>query len=237
MIKKLLHYNQLRTQKTIDDEFINWLKFANAGMLNQGNVHSMDMAVRNLPSSSPIVEIGSFCGLSTNVISYFLRKYGKSNKIITSDKWIFEGAESPEKPNLGTSKIEHKNYRTFVMETFKRNIEFFSAANLPYPIEEFSDEFFALWEKNSKSTDIFNREIDLGGPISFAYIDGNHTYDFAKRDFENVAKYLEVGGYVLFDDSAEFTDWGSAKLMKEVIKNPNFEIANKNPNFLFKKIK
>ena len=222
-------------QKRIEDEFLKWLGFANAGMLNPGNTYCMDYAIQALPSTSPIVEIGSFCGLSTNVMSYFLAKHGKQNKIITSDRWIFEGAEKGG--NLGQSQISHPDYRTFVMDTFKRNIQFFSGDNLPYPIEVFSDDFFELWNTKQKAQDIFGREIELGGSISFAYIDGNHTYEYAKRDFENVAMSLEVGGFILFDDSADGSDWGSAALMKEVAKHPEFEVTLKNPNYLLKKIK
>ena len=75
----------------IKDEYIEWLTFANAGMLNRGNLHCIDYAVRNLVSNNPVIEIGSFCGLSTNIINYYLKKYNKKNKIITSDKWEFEG--------------------------------------------------------------------------------------------------------------------------------------------------
>ncbi len=31
--------------------------------------------------------------------------------------------------------------------------------------------------------DILGRDIQLGGPLSFVYIDGNHQYDFAKETF------------------------------------------------------
>src|SRR5687767_3117074 len=50
-------------------EYMSWLSFANAGMLTPGNVDCFDYAIRNLPSSAPLVEIGSFCGLSTNAIT------------------------------------------------------------------------------------------------------------------------------------------------------------------------
>lgn len=216
----------------ISDEYINWLCFGNAGMLNRGNLYCFDYAIKNLPSENPVIEIGSFCGLSTNIINYYLNKYQKNNKIFSCDKWIFEGAESA---TVGDSEILHDDYKTFIKETFVRNVSFFSGNNLPYTIEEFSDEFFELWNQNKDVFDVFNRQIKLGGQISFCYVDGNHSYEFSKRDFENIDQYLENGGYILFDDSNDYSNFGCAKLMKEIIRNENYNLIKKNPNYLFQK--
>lgn len=234
ILNRIKNLNQKPVQ-TLEDEYLSWLSYASAGMLNPGNTFSMDYAIKHLPTNNPVIEIGSFCGLSTNVISYLLSKNNKHNKIITSDRWIFEGSQNGK--TLGKSEISHSSYREFVMGTFKRNISFFSESNLPYPIEVFSDDFFELWKNNKLVSDLFNRELSLGGGISFAYIDGNHTYDYAKRDFENVSKYLDKGGFILFDDSSDNSQFGCAVLMKEVVKNPDFELVMKNPNYLFRKIR
>jgi hypothetical protein len=234
-LKKLFHAGiEYVNTKTIYDEYINWLTFVNAGMLSKGNIYSIRFALERLPSESPVLEIGSFCGLSTNVMSYLLSVQGKKNRIISCDKWLFEGSENGG--NLGDSQISHYQYREFVKSTFMGNVEFFSQNNKPYTIERTSDEFFTLWEKGEKTYDIFGREISLGGKISFCYIDGNHTYEFAKRDFENVDKYLELGGFVLFDDSSDMDLFGLTRLMREIKRNYNYKLVMKNPNYLFKKI-
>ena len=80
-------------------------------------------------------------------------------------------------------------------------------------------------------------KVQLGGKISFAYIDGNHYYDYAKRDFENVDKNLEIGGFILFDDSADTADkfevW---RVIDEIKKSGKYEIIKNNPNYLMKKL-
>lgn len=205
-------------------------------MLNHGNTYCMEYAVKNLPSDSPIIEIGSFCGLSTNIISFFLRKYSKRNKLITSDKWIFEGAEAGIGFLDGCS-INHARYREFIKETYIRNIQFFSKDNLPYTIEQFSDDFFSLWSQNKLETDVMGRPVQLGGKISFSYIDGNHTYEYARRDFENSDAFLETGGFILFDDSADSTEWEVKKVMQDVRNTGRYELVIKNPNYMFRKIK
>jgi len=233
--RKLFHAGiQYVSTKTIDDEYIAWLTLANAGMLTKGNVYSMRYAIENLPSTNPVLEIGSFCGLSTNVISYLLAVHKKENKIINCDKWLFEGAE--DGGNVGNSHISHDQYREYVKSSYMRNVELFSQQNKPYTIEEISDDFFALWQKSEEVCDVFGRKIELGGKISFCYIDGNHTYEFARRDFDNVDQHLDLGGFILFDDSSDTNPCGLTRLMKEVRNMGNYELVMKNPNYLFKKI-
>jgi hypothetical protein len=71
----------------IGDEFVTWLCYANAGMLTSGNLYLFDYALRRLPpGNAPILEIGSFCGLSTNLLTYYKLKHGVKNRLITCDK-------------------------------------------------------------------------------------------------------------------------------------------------------
>jgi hypothetical protein len=214
------------------DEFVAWINFANAGMLVPQNVSAMRYVLDRI-SNKPIVEIGSFCGLSTNILAHLVRSRGKSNPIYTCDRWIFEGADSEF---VGNSQIKHPEYRQFVMDTFKRNVEFFSAPNKPHPIEALSDEFFERWHANDDATDVFGRDVKLGGPISFCYVDGNHTYECTKRDFENIDRVLEVDGYILFDDSDESDPFGLTSLMQEIAMRGDYQLVARSPNCLFKRI-
>jgi hypothetical protein len=213
------------------DDYLAYLSFANAGMLNKGNLLCFDYAIRNLPSKNPIIEIGSFCGLSTNIISYFKQRHGATNALFTCDKWQFEGAEG----NVGDSQIPHTEYREFVKQSFINNTRMFSRPDLPHTIEALADDFFASWERQETTTDVFNRKVKLSGPISFCYIDDNHSYDPAKRDFRNTDKYLEPGGFILFDDSADGSHWEVCRVINEVKQLPNYRLVVKNPNYLFQK--
>lgn len=77
----------IRPIKTYQDDFTRWLGFCNAGMLHPGNTYCFDYVIRNLSSDAPIMEIGAFCGLSTNMICYFMRKYKKKNIFYSVDAW------------------------------------------------------------------------------------------------------------------------------------------------------
>jgi len=216
----------------LTNDYIAYLTFANAGMLNKGNLLCFDYAIRNLPSNNPIVEIGSFCGLSTNLLAYFLDKHGAANRIYNCDRWEYEGADG----NMGDSSIPHSQYRDFVKETYIRNIRMFSPRGLPGTVEMFSDDFFAAWDRGQTVTDVFGGLPTLGGPISFCYIDGNHSYEFARNDFFNTDRLLEPGGFVLFDDSADGSPWEVCRVVEEVKRLPNYRVVVKNPNYLFQKV-
>ena len=75
----------------------------------------------------------------------------------------------------------------------------------------------------------------LGGPISFCFIDGNHAYEYAKRDFEDADEFLERGGFILFDDSSDGSGWEVCEVVKEVAALDRYELVIKNPNYFFRK--
>jgi predicted O-methyltransferase YrrM len=219
-------------QIDIADEYVKWLCFANAGMLDRGNLYLMDYAINQLPSNAPIVEIGSFCGLSTNLLTHYKRKHKRTNRLVTCDKWDFEGATSQ---NVGESPVSFARYKQLVRESFLRNTKVFSSGDLPYTVELLSKEFFIHWRRNETVEDVFDRTITLGGSLSFCYIDGDHSYEGVKQDFENCDEFLEPGGFILFDD-AVLREFGVQRLMPEVQATGRYKLVARNPNYLFQKL-
>lgn len=214
----------------ISDEYTEHLSGANAGWLERGNLYCFDYAVRNLPSDAPMVEIGSFCGLSTNLLTYYKGLHAARNRLFNCDKWSWGDAG-----RIGDSSLTYEEYLGFVRETYVRNVRMFSRADLPHTVEEFSADFFERWRRGEEVTDVFGRAVRLGGPISFCYVDGNHAYEYAKRDFTDADEFLEPGGFILFDDSADGTHWEVSRVRDEVIASGRYEVAAKNPNYLFRK--
>jgi hypothetical protein len=131
--------------------------------------------------------------------------------------------------------VSHDEYKEFVKDSFAKNVSTFMAANKPFTIEAFPDEFFELWANSSRAYDIFRRCIKLGGEIASCFIDGSHKYEFAKRDFANTDKYLSQGGFILFDDSADGSDWEVNRLAIEIENDSRYELVARNPNYLFRK--
>ncbi len=233
VIKRVEQRRDNRRRLDISDDYVNWLCFANPGMLDRGNLYCFDYAIKHLPSAAPILEIGSFCGLSTNLLSYYKSKNGVKNPLITCDNWRFEGAD-PES-TVGDSSITQAEYRTFIKETFIRNVRTFSRDDLPHTVEMSSDDFFQAWRKSRGVVDVLGRATQLGGPIGFCYIDGNHSYEYVRRDFENCDAFLEQKGFILFDDSANSSDWDVKKVIAEINDDKKYELIINNPNYLFMK--
>ncbi|HEY5445185.1 MAG TPA: class I SAM-dependent methyltransferase [Pyrinomonadaceae bacterium] len=222
--------NTLHPVIDISDEFTELLSGINAGWLERGNLYSFDYAMRNLPSEAPIIEIGSFCGLSTNLLAYYKQANSVKNKVVNCDKWQWN-----DTGQVGHSTFTYPEYLSFAKDAYIRNVQMFSRDDLPYTIELFSDEFFQQWRENREVSDVFGRTLRLGGPISFCFIDGNHAYDYAKRDFVNTDEFLESGGFILFDDSADGTKWEVSRVRDEVIATRRYDVVAKNPNYLFRK--
>lgn len=220
---------------TIQNQYINWISFAVPGMLAKSNIKAIEYAIARMPGDYPIIEIGAFSGLSTIVITHILEQYNKSNPFFTCDKWEFEGQKLGESLG-GSSSVTHDNYREYVKETFNRTLKTFAYKRLPFAIEKNSDEFFDLWQQGIQVQDLFGQQVRLGGPISFCYIDGNHTQAFVERDFQNVDKILALGGYILFDDSGDNSNWEVNLVTRKIAKDSRYQVVMKNPNYLFRKI-
>jgi hypothetical protein len=77
----------------------------------------------------------------------------------------------------------------------------------------------------------------MGGPIAFCYIDGDHRYAQARRDFDNADRFLEAGGTILFDDSADGSAWESNRVAREAVETGRYEIVLRNPNYFVRKKK
>lgn len=217
----------------IADEFIAWLSFANAGMLSKGNLLCFDYAIKHLPASGAMVEIGVCAGLSTNCLAYYRARHGLRVPFFNCDAWQFEGVVGQ---TLGKSNVRHADYRRFVRDSYIRNVRMFSARDLPHTIELLSDDFFAAWDAGEPRTDVFGRPSTLGGPIAFCYIDGDHSYQQSLRDFENVDRHLVPGGFILFDDSADGTMFEVGRVVDEVKRRGDYRVVVKNPNYLVQKI-
>lgn len=230
--------------KTIhEDPFLKRLKATviGEGMLNEGNIYLINKALKNMPNEGYIVEIGVYGGLSTNLILHLQKKNNKLNVMVGCDAWVYEGYNDylgkTEKHIDGREDIKRSSYTAYIKNAYINATKLLSTSSLPHTCHLTSDEFFEKWESKETLTDVFDRAFILEEKIAFCYIDGDHSFEQTKRDFENVSKHLLKGGYVLIDDSAKHLNFGSARYINEIRKNDHFKIVESNPNFLIQKIK
>jgi Methyltransferase domain len=226
------------------DEYINWLLVSNAGMQHKGNVYCFELAIRELPGPQPVLEIGAHAGLSANIISWLLRKHNRTNTILSVDPWLVRGYQDEQPPDAnylnclaGNPDISREAYTEFIRESYIRNARFFSPGREPYAFRMLSDVFFENWQQQNTLTDELGRSFPTGGQFSFVYIDGNHDYDYCRRDFEHADQLLTPGGFILFDDSADGSNFGSARFARELESDVRYKLRAKNPNRLFQKVR
>lgn len=226
--------------KSYTDPYVLRLQQVVTGMLTPGNLYAWEYVFSRLTSPSPVVEIGAFCGLSTNLITYFKRRHNRANRFVTCDRWDYAFKGLGDAPLVPGTSVTGADFGRFARETFIRNTMLWSRDDLPSAIEISSGELFVAWERAAQCRDLFDRSVQLGGPISFCFIDGNHEYEAVKADFEHTDRFLERGGWILFDDSADLSGSpGTRRLMKELrvtgVFGGSYEVVLKNPHYLVRK--
>ena len=60
-------------------------------------------------------------------------------------------------------------------------------------------------------------------------------YDRARDGFRSIDRFLEAGGFILFDDSSDSSPFGPNRLMREIAAGGRYDLVQQNPNYLFRK--
>ncbi len=232
---------RFRNEALLKDDYLRRIRsmVIGEGMLPNGNILQMNYAIQHLPKEGAVVEIGSYGGLSAAVILYLLQKHQCDTKFFSTDPWIYESytREGQQIAFIdGCTRITKANYHHYMKSAFMNAMQFLQPHQLPHSFEFTSQEFFKLWNSNETCNDIFGNHIQLGGPIGFAYIDGDHSLEAATHDFEQVDQHLISGGFILLDDSADYLQFGSATLMKRLKHDNRYRVVNRMPHYLIQKI-
>lgn len=71
--------------------------------------------------------------------------------------------------------------------------------------------------KNVRLINLGSDEVALAWrrPIGLLWIDGDHSYQAVKRDFENLSRHVVAGGYIAFHDSLDM-DLGPVRVINEI---------------------
>lgn len=225
------------------DEFVEWLMASNAGMQHRGNLACFARAIEELPGPDPVLEIGAHAGLSANILCYLLRRQGRPNRVISVDPWTFRGQRDEAGADAaylacvgGETSVPRAEYAEFVLDAYLKSTALFSRDNLPYAFRSTSDEFFEALGSRPTLVDLRGRVLATDLRFSLVFIDGNHDHDFAQRDFRNADARLCPGGFVFFDDSADWSTLGCARVAREVEADRRYRLVMKNPNRLFRKV-
>ena len=157
-----------------------------------------EKVVRENGDRAVLCEIGSFCGKSTVAIGKALAHCNAG--ILYAVDW-HEG--SPSFKGFGT-----KDYRSTYTELLG-NLE-----------EAGVKERVRVVKKRSEAA-----VHDVPGELHFLWIDGLHSYDGVKADFDNYQGKLVPGGFLLFHDAC-WTEWQEPfRFIKdEVLQNQEYNL-------------
>jgi hypothetical protein len=235
LVRRLERRRAIRRRRptAYPDPHVKWIRRATRGEIHYSLDHLLDRAVMELPTGDPVLEIGSLCGLSTNLIAYLLRKHGRPNAFFTTDPWTFEEETGDSVPG---SAIPIADYRDLIRRQFETNVRFWNADRLPHSFALPSDEFFVAWREGCEATDVFGRAARLGGPLAFCFVDGAHAAENVRRDFENVHAHLVRGGLVLFDDSDPYGRHPHIYGVVEDALGRGYELLADYPGHLIRKV-
>jgi predicted O-methyltransferase YrrM len=147
---------------------------------------------KNAPAGGAIVEIGSFHGSSAVALALGSRK-GNKLRVYTVDP--YEPFAPPgEKRKFGP----HDRIKLF------KNLLRAGVVEDVWPINLPSKAAARAWS----------------GPISLLWIDGDHSYEGVKGDFESWSPFVAPDGLIAFDDA---NDGGPFKLIEEAIQAGKLE--------------
>ncbi|MGI9421513.1 MAG: class I SAM-dependent methyltransferase, partial [Geminicoccaceae bacterium] len=164
------------------------------GFLMPGQERWLFNAVRRLDDDAVIVEIGSYLGRSTTAMAFACR--GTRRRIYAID--TFKGNDSDFKNGLNDIAWEGDDY----LETFKANLRANHLLKHVTPIQGFSHEIGATWEK----------------PINFLFVDGSHEFDDVMQDYSDFYPWVKPGGMIAFHDVLPHRD-GPYRAWQEHIRH------------------
>jgi predicted O-methyltransferase YrrM len=169
------------------------------GFLLEDEARFLGLAAACTPPDGTIVEIGSFKGKSTTMLARLAHDFSLP-PIIAIDPHNFNNSE------LQTHRTT-EDATSF--NEFTANLQTAGVANFVDVRKEFSHEVARQWNM----------------PIRFLWIDGDHTYEGAKRDFDDFMPYVMPGAIVALHDALHEFAGPIRVFVEEMLRSDNFGAA------------
>jgi predicted O-methyltransferase YrrM len=167
------------------------------GFLGEDEARFLGMVAACTPGHGSIVEIGSFKGKSTVMLAKVSKHYGLGPVV----------AIDPH--NFNAPKIEsYRKWSTSVTtyEEILENLRIAGVSELVDVRRAYSTEVSATWNS----------------PIRFLWIDGDHSYQGVKADFDGFYRHLMPHGVVAFHDALHEYSGPIRVFAEDVLSSPKF---------------
>jgi predicted O-methyltransferase YrrM len=143
------------------------------GWLSDREVECLAVLAASPTASGEILEIGTFRGRSTIVLS-MAAGLSDSNHLVAVDPFILEG-----------SKPEDNSGQPSARDLLEANLQKAGVSDRVEFHETYSQALGETWDR----------------PIRLLWIDGDHSYEGAKADFDTFAPFLVEAGIIAFHDA------------------------------------
>ena len=169
------------------------------GFLGENEARLLGTIAACISSGGAILEIGSFKGKSTIMLGKVAAHYGLG-PVVAIDPHNFNNAElEAHRTSPDASSFDE----------FLQNLTASGLTDLVEVHRAYSTDIAPHWTR----------------PVSFLWIDGNHTYRGAKADFDGFIPHLLPGGVVAFHDALHEFAGPIRVFVEDVLRSDRFGAA------------
>lgn len=154
-------------------------RYVQTGMAEDHVLALFDTAYSLADGDPVVVEIGSWLGRSAVALSLGIKR--KKGAVLYCIDPFNADSDPVSAKNLGGIAQE---LGVPLLELFTRNVKRYGSYKHVRPLQGYSTDFSKDWNK----------------PIDMLFIDGNHSYEGAKRDFLEWSPFVKPGGYLAMHD-------------------------------------
>ena len=165
------------------------------GFLDPIEGYALTILAQHAPGTGSIVEIGSYAGKSTAYLAQGAKR-ARREKVVAVDH--FQG--SPEHQKDGEFESGHIADGVGLFEVFQKNLKSTGIDDWVHVIRADSAEANKSWSH----------------PIRLLFIDGDHSYEASRQDYESWSRWLTPEGLVAFHDIGIFP--GVTKFYDELVE-------------------
>lgn len=153
------------------------------GFLAPAEGHALMLLAAMGPGRGAVVEIGSYLGRSTSYLALGARA-SKRGKIFAVDHFLGSPEHQPGKQHQEEVLIKDGT----LYKQFMANLKFHGLDEQVIPISAPSPDAARQWD---------------GRPIRLLFIDGEHSYEATRSDFQAWESFVEREGVIVFHDVGE----------------------------------
>lgn len=173
------------------------------GYLRKNEGFNLGLLAAYGPGVGAVVEIGSFKGRSTGYLALGLQ-LEKRGKLVAIDHFL----GSPEHQRGAEHEDRDIACIGATYPAFVKNMNTLGVMDDVIVLRMSSADAAPHWD----------------APIRLLFIDGDHSYEQCRQDFENFEQYIEVGGVVCFHD-VDVWDGVTCFFNETIQHNPKYNFA------------